>query len=204
MPSSVSVTLDIALTTTNGRSFSRDLTMLIAREIAAASCTEVPPNFMTIIGPPACGSSVEVALGLQKFSVEQCRAGRAANRVVRQDGELPVEDAAGAQPADGHGHAGAAVNVKARLRTVGRAVVNDGWLGRAGQVRGLRDRRERPPGGDDLVRRSLRFQLHGNGFGVSVFHRHTVTLRADRERRRNNALAVQTAEQLERLLLHLF
>src|SRR5947209_9506621 len=97
MPSSVSVTFDIALTTTNGRSFSRDFTMLMAREMAAASCTEVPPNFITIIGPPARGSSVEIALRLQKFSVQQGRAGRAADGVVREHSELPVEDAARAK-----------------------------------------------------------------------------------------------------------
>src|ERR1700760_2768206 len=97
MPSSVSVTLDIALTTTNGRSFSRDFTMLIAREMAAASCTEVPPNFITIIGPPARASSVEIALRFQELGVQQRRARCAPNRVVRQHRELPVEDAAWTQ-----------------------------------------------------------------------------------------------------------
>jgi hypothetical protein len=55
----------------------------------------------------------------QQFGVEDGGSGGAANGVVREHGELPVEHAAGAQAADGHGHAVAAIAVEARLRAVG-------------------------------------------------------------------------------------
>ncbi len=45
-----SVTLAMALTTTTGFCALRPLTIVAARSMALASCTEVPPNFMTIIG----------------------------------------------------------------------------------------------------------------------------------------------------------
>src|SRR5947209_17570727 len=50
MVSSVSVTLAMALTTTTGFCGKRPLTMAATRSMARASSTEVPPNFITIIG----------------------------------------------------------------------------------------------------------------------------------------------------------
>src|SRR5580765_1787392 len=50
MARSWSVILASALTTTTGRSGRRSRTMAATRSMACASCTEVPPNFMTIIG----------------------------------------------------------------------------------------------------------------------------------------------------------
>ena len=50
MVSSVSVTLAMALTTTTGFCGRRPLTMDATRSMALASSTEVPPNFMTIMG----------------------------------------------------------------------------------------------------------------------------------------------------------
>ena len=130
MASNWSVTFAMALTTTNGRSGSRDFTMLATRSMAVASSTEVPPNFITIMAehrrtaPTGLDSGrQEQALHFQKLGIQQSRAGRAANRVVREHGELPVEHAARTQTADADGHAIAAINVKPRLRTVGRGVV---------------------------------------------------------------------------------
>src|SRR5207248_5818019 len=48
--SSWSVTLAIALTTTTGKRSRLAATIVAARSTAAASSTEVPPNFITIIG----------------------------------------------------------------------------------------------------------------------------------------------------------
>src|SRR6476660_2908639 len=48
MARSWSVTLAMALTTTTGFCSRRPLTIAPARSIALASCTEVPPNFMTM------------------------------------------------------------------------------------------------------------------------------------------------------------
>ncbi len=50
MVSSVSVTLAIALTTTTGFCGRRPWTIAATRSMALASSTEVPPNFMTIMG----------------------------------------------------------------------------------------------------------------------------------------------------------
>src|SRR5215831_922443 len=49
MDRSWSVILASALTTTTGRSGRRSRTMAATRSMACASCTEVPPNFMTIM-----------------------------------------------------------------------------------------------------------------------------------------------------------
>src|SRR3954470_7163571 len=89
-----SVTLAIALTTRTGFCARRDSTILAARPMAAASSTEVPPNFMTIIASSLSASGIrvaEVSLHLQQLGVEQGSAGSAADGIVRQQRELPVE-----------------------------------------------------------------------------------------------------------------
>jgi hypothetical protein len=50
MVSKVSVTLAMALTTTTGFCANRPSTMAATRSMALLSSTEVPPNFMTIMG----------------------------------------------------------------------------------------------------------------------------------------------------------
>ena len=60
MVSSVSVTRAMALTTTTGFCGTRSLTIAATRSMALASSTEVPPNFITIIGVTSrqdCGSA---------------------------------------------------------------------------------------------------------------------------------------------------
>src|SRR5271166_3309626 len=96
MASNWSVTLAMALTTTNGRSGKRAFTMAATRSMAAASSTDVPPNFMTItVSPPArkeqALASRQEALHLEKFGVEQGGSSGAADGVVREYGELVVE-----------------------------------------------------------------------------------------------------------------
>src|SRR5271165_3478889 len=156
MASRWSVTFAIALTTTKGCSCRRALMMLATRSMALASSTEVPPNFITITAAPPSydvgrRGSRQVALHLQEFGVEQCRTSRAANGVVREHGELVVENAAGAQASDGDRHAMAAVHVEARLRTVGGIVVHDGLGGREWQPELLRSGMELLECGDDLL-----------------------------------------------------
>src|SRR5450759_3132967 len=220
MASRESVTLAMALTTTTGRSANRPWTMWATRSIAFASCTEVPPNFITIMGggspcrkqkihhggtetrrkpppkncvrdclypmeshtvstvQPVRGQhaelprrdsaslrvsvppwwifpSPEIPLRLEKFRIEQRSAGGAANCVVREDGELPVEDVAGTQAADRRGHACAEVNVEARLRTVRCGHIHDRLLGCAREAQLLRFGAKIVPGGDELFRRGL-------------------------------------------------
>src|ERR1700722_4011465 len=102
MVRSVSVTLAMALTTTTGLCGRRALTIAATRSMARASSTEVPPNFMTIIGVTSrrnCGGaaqvsflgSCEVAPGLEQFGIQHGRAGGSANGIVRQHSELPLQ-----------------------------------------------------------------------------------------------------------------
>src|SRR5208282_2592601 len=72
---------------------------------------------------------IQIALGFEELGVEQRGSGGAADGVVREHGELPVEDRAGAQASAGDGHAMAAVEIEARLGTV-RALVVEDDLGR--------------------------------------------------------------------------
>src|SRR5277367_173095 len=98
MVSSVSVTLAMALTTTTGRCGKRSFTIAATRSMARASSTEVPPNFITIIGGISSKESrawkkagarqspgsFEVALGFQQFGVQHRRAGGATDGIVRE------------------------------------------------------------------------------------------------------------------------
>src|SRR5713101_4922973 len=144
MASSWSVTLAMALTTTTGFCACRPFTIAAARSIALASSTEVPPNFITIIGDTFFAadrrratqmkchirifgrchpqrtqrSSIEISLDLEQLGVEQDRAGRPADRVVGKHGELPVQHAAGTQAAHRGRHSVAAVGIEPRLRAV--------------------------------------------------------------------------------------
>src|SRR2546421_12423977 len=100
--------------------------MAAARSIAAASSTEVPPNFITIMPALRGGSFRQIPLRVEQLGVQQCRAGGAADHVVREHGELPIEQIAGAQASNGDGHTRAGVHVEAWLRAGGGAHVNDG------------------------------------------------------------------------------
>src|SRR5712692_11571091 len=141
MASSWSVTLAMALTTTTGFCACRPFTIAAARSIALASSTEVPPNFITIIGDTFFAadrrraaqmechirifgrchpqrtqrSSIEISPGLEQFGVEQGRAGRPANGVMRKHGELPIQHATRTQAAYRGRHSVAPVGIEARL-----------------------------------------------------------------------------------------
>src|SRR5579863_4390982 len=105
MVSSVSVTLAMALTTTTGFCDSRSLTIAATRSMARASSTEVPPNFMTIIGGISSKESrrgkeavarqgprsFEVALSFQQFGVQHGRPRGSTDGIVREHGKLPVQ-----------------------------------------------------------------------------------------------------------------
>src|ERR1022692_1092534 len=128
MASNWSVTLAMALTTTKGRSGKRVFTMAATRSMAAASSTDVPPNFMTItVSPPAkevgALASRQEALRLEEFGVENGGASGATNCVVREHSELVVEHTAGTQSFHAHRHPIPAVHVEARLRPVRGGIV---------------------------------------------------------------------------------
>src|SRR5215470_9329368 len=132
MVSSWSVTFAMALTTTTGFCPSRPLTIVPARSMALASCTEVPPNFITIIGgDTSCeamdrrcwDASPQVAPHLEQFGIQQRRTSRAANGVVGKHRKLPVEHSAGPQTPDRGRHAFTRIHIKARLRTIRRRCI---------------------------------------------------------------------------------
>src|SRR5258708_34938678 len=102
MVSSVSVTLAMALTTTTGPCCRRPLTMAATRSIARASSTEVPPNFMTIIGVASWREYGGAAPGLfsptraegnlcfKQFRIQERGAPRAAGGVVGEHAEPSI------------------------------------------------------------------------------------------------------------------
>src|SRR6266571_6376823 len=104
----------MALTTTTGFLpwATRPATIAAVRLMAAGSSTDVPPNFITtrlmrsfpslFLG--ACdrfSHRFQLAQAGQKLRIEDGCACRAANGIVRQHGELPVEQVAGTQATHG-------------------------------------------------------------------------------------------------------
>src|SRR6266567_8460368 len=55
--------------------------------------------------------SSQVAFGFEEFGIEDGGPGSATDGVVREDGEFPVEDAAGAQASNSSRHASAQVDI---------------------------------------------------------------------------------------------
>src|SRR5579883_2735313 len=104
----------MALTTTTGRLAERPLTMAAVRSMARASSTEVPPNFMTIMGtrPRRRARSPQVALRFQQLGAQQSRPRSTTNRLVLKHRELPVEYRAGAEASDRGGQEGSALSVE--------------------------------------------------------------------------------------------
>ena len=84
----------------------------------------------------ALGDRFQLTQAGEQLGVQDGGSGGSANGVVREHGELPVEHAAGAQAADGDGHAVAAIAIEARLRAVGLRGPLDGLLGSGGQIAG--------------------------------------------------------------------
>src|SRR5215472_688096 len=222
-----SVTLAMALTTTTGFLGRRSLTMAATRSMAVESCTDVPPNFITIIGGSSSGgywyltrqfltgclrndfgwkrlASPQISLRLQQFSIEQGRSGCTSNRVMREHGELPVEYWAWAQTPNGCGHSGAAIGIEARLRTITGAHVLHRFFGSAWQFQLLRFSLVAGPCRQNLIGSHFLLQLHRDRFRVPIFYGDAVALRAHGKAGRYDLRAIHVAKQFERLLLHLF
>src|SRR5438067_11908218 len=120
----------MALTTTTGDCGRRSLTMVAARTMASASSTEVPPNFITIMPALQSGSFRQIPLRVKQLGIQQRRAGRATDHIVRKHGEFPIKKSAGAKPPDGDAHARAGINVETGLRPIGGIHIYDRLLGR--------------------------------------------------------------------------
>ncbi len=160
-----------------------------------------------------CRRAVQFAQLHQQLGIQQRRARRAANGVVREHGELPVQQSAGAQAADGGGHARpahaiwirtrSAHAVEARLRPIFGGEKFD-RLRRCCRKLMLRKRPEFAPGGQHLLTRRRCAQLDRDALGVAVFDGNAVAVRAHACRIGTNRSAIERAEQLHRLGLHLF
>ncbi len=219
-----SVTLAIADTTTTGASprSRRPRTIAVVRRIAAASSTEVPPNFITTRVARASSARasalraalmpaphraaprlhLQLAQPRQHLCVQHRRARRPANRIVREHHELPVQQVALAQPAHGRSHAMPAHPVQPRLRPVGTGVILHRLLRRAGQPLSG-ERRKLRPRRQNLLARRLRPQLDADALGVPVLHGHAVAVRAHLRVQQLHASAGKPTQQLAHLFLQL-
>ncbi len=197
--SSWSVTLDIALTTTIGGLAAaaapgddvpgaRDGDSVFHR-----SAAEFHDDDVHAAGPPVRADrsvcAEKLSLGGEHLGVEQGRSGGAANRVVREQRELPIEQAAGAQAADGGRHAVAAIDVETRLRPIFFAVNSIGCGGALGR-RGLASGMELLPGGENLLMRGRAPKFYADTFGVAVFDGDAIAVRGDFRVERMDMIAV--------------
>src|SRR2546428_652780 len=102
MASSLFVVLPIAETTTTGLRAARVRTIAATRSMAVADSTEVPPNFITIIGRRLGGcslcSSIQHPLRVHQLGIEHGGTRGAADGVVRERNEFVVEYRTRAQP----------------------------------------------------------------------------------------------------------
>ncbi len=186
--------------------------MAAVRRMATASSTEVPPNFMTtsfmretaaaVAGSRSAGAA-ELAQCIEQLGVEDRCAGGAADGVVGEHGELPVERVQGrrrptvaAMPPPrmrsrrGCGRSSAATNSTGCAGAVGKPMLPaSGW-----------NSRQR---GQHLFARGGFAKLDGDALGVAVFDGDAVAVRADARGRGLHGVSRQRAEQLQRLVLHL-
>ena len=164
----------------------RAFTMPATRSMAAADSTDVPPNFITIM-------SVQQSFRMHQFRVEHGGAGRAANRVVAERDELPVE-------APGMGAAGRRTPpCRARARRLCAAA--DGRLpacsardasARSADSRSCgRPRKSRRRCADRLPM-GLRRKLHRDRHGVAIDHRHAIAVRAHLGGQRLDVIAARS------------
>src|SRR5437868_9287627 len=102
MARSLLVVLPIADTTTIGWRWTRALTIVATRSMAAADSTEVPPNFITIMSESQM--SIEMPFQVHQFRIEHRGPGCATDRVVAEGNELPVEHRARTEAADKRRH----------------------------------------------------------------------------------------------------
>src|SRR4029077_6890869 len=121
--------------------------------------------------------------------------------VVGEGGELPVEEAALAQPPDGGGHTALQAGVLARLRAVDAVEEVDRPLRRRRQGAPLGEAREGRQRLQDLPALRPALELDARRDEVAVDRGDPVAARAHREIERPDAVAVEAPEDLLRLAL---
>src|SRR5215471_10038325 len=207
--SRTSVVSPIAETTTRGRWPAARATIFASLSRAGASSTEVPPNFWTITGRSPDKSaesveSVEEPFDSRVLGVEDGGPRGAADRVVAEHRELPVEDSAGLEAPHEGRHPPLRVHVAPGLRPLRLGQVVDRPLGGGRQAGDLGVPAELPPRFLEVFGPWLLRQRDRNGFRVAVLDRDAVGHRGDGEVRRDDAIPLGAAEDLDDLALQLF
>ena len=108
---------------------------------------------------------------------------------MRQDGELIVEYAAGAQTSHADRHAFAAIQIEARLRPINSGVVDNRLFRSKRQFQLLWQRMKAVEGRNEFFRRRSLFQLQRNRLGVAILDRYAIAMRGHAEWRVLNVIA---------------
>src|SRR5262245_50333698 len=140
---------------------------------------------------------------MHQLSVEDRRAGGAANRVVAERDELEVQHRARAQTADGHRHAVVAIGVEHRLRPILLVEVHDRMGRRRWQIEFLRLAFEGGPRVENRAGLRRGLEADRNRSRMTVLNADARRLRADHDWMRLDAIAREAAENLLRLRLDL-
>ena len=172
-------------------------TMPATRSMAAADSTEVPPNFMTIISRASLPSaSARHSARPRRPRRESC-CGPARRTCSRAPGTARRRPTKAAMPR----------SRSASLRGCGRlASFHIDAPGAAARSADCAPAARRGSSRSALRRsasRRLRRELHRDGHGVAIDHRHAIAVRADLGGQRLDVVAGEIAQDLLRLLLHL-
>src|SRR5438094_7629831 len=167
------------------------------------TCPRAPekPRLSLYPSPFTLYPSVQIPFRLHQLSVEQRRAGGAANCVVRERHVLELEHRAGANAPDDGGHAALRVEVELGLRPVLFLADDDGVRRRRRQASLLGQGAKFPPGLAQVFDRGFGLQRDGDGLHMPVLSQDPVAVRADREVAGADSAIGELAEQLLRLLL---
>src|SRR6266852_6698799 len=115
-----------------------------------------------------CEFSIEVSLDFQQFGIEHGSTRGAANGVVGEHSEFPVQHRAWTKPAHCRRHSSTAIGVESWLWPISRFHIPDRLFRSAGQLQFLRSTPKFIPRADNFLRLHFLFQLHRNRFCVSI------------------------------------
>src|SRR4029453_13394886 len=136
------------------------------------------------------------ALFVEKFRIENRRAGGSANRVVTAKPEFVIKNGAGLDRSDHHSHAIASVAVQPWLGPFNIALHENARARCAGQLELIDRRAEIADRGFNFIARSLLAELYGYGFKMPVANVNTMRLRTHANRSIHKSIILPLAEQL--------
>src|SRR2546427_11381181 len=109
-----------------------------------------------------CEFSIEVSLDFQQFGIEHGSARGAANGVVGEHSEFPVQHRAWTKPAHCRRHSSTAIGVDSRLWPISSCHIPDRLFRGAGQLPSLRRTPKFRPRADNFLEHQFIFPLHTN------------------------------------------